>query len=211
MGRGALAVVLGVTTYLFLSAAAVGGLLGTDIQTISQQQAGGEDALDLLLGGRPEWTATWSLMQHQPFGYGPGAVPTTDDLIAAKEGLTVTTLGLGGNYVNEYMFGGGFKLHSVIADFWLNFGIPGLLWTLLLAVYFVVALLRRHPVSYDRAVVSFAAVTALWFLFFGPILSNLPDVIFLLAVVAQPVVSQQRDVASRGQSSAGRDFARDFV
>ncbi|SNR96788.1 hypothetical protein [Blastococcus mobilis] len=200
----ALITALAASVYYLFSAAAVGGLLGSDIQAVSKSQAGG-DSIALILGGRPEWAATLSLMMNNPTGYGAGAVPTSIDLAWAKEGLSSTTLGIGGNYVNDYMFGGAFKLHSLIADFWVNFGLPGLAWTLALAAFFVMRLTRAPGDPARRAMVSFASIAGIWFLLFGPILSNLPDVIFLVALVAEGAKSQVQAVptssTNRGESA----------
>jgi O-antigen ligase len=167
--------------YLMFSSLALSGYLGQAIEITSKAQS--HSGLPLLLGGRPEWTATLSLMRHKPLGYGPGVAPTSGDLLVAKQGLSVTDLGLGGDYVNSYMFGGHFKLHSVIADFWVNFGLLGLLWALFALFITATAAVKALGRSADHALCSLIGVLATWFLLFGPILTNLPDIVFYLSVL----------------------------
>lgn len=150
------------------------GYLGEDSQqrTVEQIQRSGS----LLAGGRPEWFATAELMREQPYGFGPGAIPTTADVWLAKEGLLPVGITTDNGYVDNYLFGGVFKLHSVIADLWAGYGIPGLVLGIALFGVIVAALARGLRDNSVPAASIFMGTMALWFLPFGPISSNLGDV-----------------------------------
>ncbi len=64
-------------------------------------------------------------MRDTPAGFGPGAVPSPHDVVVAREGLATVGLGPDNGYVDNYMFGGQFRLHSTVADAWSNFGWVG--------------------------------------------------------------------------------------
>jgi hypothetical protein len=168
-------IVLGVifAVYLISTSLLTGGYLGTTLQDRSQAQV--SETGSLLLGGRPEWAATRELMLMRPLGYGAGVVPSWTDLAAGKSGLTKINVDTGG-YANNYMFGGQFRLHSVLADLWVSFGLVGLALGLLI----IFALLRSLSflIAERRAATSviFACSLGIWYMLFGPIFSNWIDV-----------------------------------
>jgi hypothetical protein len=168
-------IVIGVilSGYFIASSLLTGGYLGTTLQDRSQAQV---DATgNLILGGRPEWAATRELMLMRPLGYGTGVVPSWTDLTAGTAGLSKINVDTGG-YANNYMFGGQFRLHSVLADLWVSFGPVGLVLGLLI----IVALIRSLSflIAERRAATSviFACALGLWYMLFGPIYSNWLDV-----------------------------------
>jgi hypothetical protein len=168
-------IVLGVVcaVYFISTALLTGGYLGTTLQDRSQAQV--QETGSLLLGGRPEWAATRELMLMRPLGYGAGVVPSWTDLAAGKSGLTKINVDTGG-YANNYMFGGQFRLHSVLADLWVSFGLPGLA----LGLVVIVGLIRSLSflIAERRAATSviFACSLGVWYMLFGPIYSNWLDV-----------------------------------
>jgi hypothetical protein len=184
----------------------VSGALGSAVQARTSQQIA--DSGSLLLGGRPEWTVTLALMQHAPLGLGLGTVPNATDLLVAKDAIAVAHIPTAQNYLEHYLFNGSVELHSVIADLWTNLGVVGLLLGLTILVLlvgnFVVLLGRRraHPLA------CFVVVAAVWYLAFGPLLSNLPDVMLALGVVLQLRRTSVRTAAGRGRWGAPLPGAR---
>ncbi len=158
-----------------------GGYLGEEAQnrTVAQIQEGGS----LLAGGRPEWTATWQLMQTQPMGLGLGAVPNSEDIWTAKEGLKSVGIETNNGYVDNFMFAGQVKLHSIIADLWASYGLVGLALGLFLAWVLVYSLLDRLAERRATGLVCLFAIIGVWDLAFGPIFTNLRDVMIALAIL----------------------------
>jgi hypothetical protein len=195
----AAAVVVGAVTYaafLVLSDVLLSGFVGTGLQTRTEAQLG--DSGNLLLEGRPEWAATLGMMRHNPLGFGPGAIPSVGDFMHGAEGLA--TIGVSGfnDYYANYTFGGQFRLHSVIADFWANFGPVGLVVAAGLLVLFVRFLLRTFNDGEMVPFASFIAVSSTWFLLFGPLYSNYGEIAFGVALVL--LMSGHADGLSRSQT-----------
>jgi len=122
-------------------------------------------------------------MVHRWWGFGSGVLPTTGDLAVAKSGLRSIGYDPDNGYVENYMFGGGFELHSAIGDLWAAFGAAGIL----LAVTLIVLILKnlgsaisRHTAS---ALIIFLALKALWNFAFSPLYSTLPLLMLLLALM----------------------------
>lgn len=188
--RGVLFVAaLAVGLYLILSTLILQGVLGPEIQARSAEQveAGGS----LILGGRPEWTATVALMATYPMGFGIGAVPALREVLVAKSGLATVGLNASNGYVDHYLFGEAYELHSIVGTFWAWFGLVGAALALLLGSAILVGMMAR-----TSALGVFAGVSALWFLFFGPPYSNLPLVCFAVAVLV-PQVRRERRAQTR--------------
>jgi capsular polysaccharide biosynthesis protein len=187
MGRRRTALVLGglaIGGYVAIRELLVAGALGAEAQarTITQIRQSGS----LLLGGRPEWTATWALARENPLGFGLGTVPNALDVRLAESGFAVTHIPTAEGYLRNYMFGGRFELHSIIADLWSNLGPVGLALGLTMAgllVWSTVDLISRRQAG---PLQSFLVVSALWYLAFGPLPANLPDVALALGLVLLP-------------------------
>ncbi|MCW2900612.1 MAG: Capsular polysaccharide biosynthesis protein [Streptosporangiaceae bacterium] len=172
---------VGVGVYFAATELLVSGALGAEVQARTTQQIAQSGSL--LLGGRPEWLATLSLMTAHPFGFGIGAVPNAADVATAKAGIAVTHIPTINGYIEHYLFDGRFELHSVVADLWVNLGPAGLLLGLAMVIIIVgelVVLLSRRAAP---ALVCFAGVTALWYLAFGPVYSNMVDVAFAVGLL----------------------------
>lgn len=187
---GILVIMTGLFWAVYQGAAwlALNGYLGVRNQMVTARQvANGEN---LLTSGRVETSAAFNLFLHNPFGYGPGVVPNFDDVMIAKTALQTTGANLEGDYVNLYVLGSQFKLHSVASDLWVNFGIAGLV----LAAYFAWLLLTRLIASQDRVTVLyvFASLVALWDIAFSPITSNIHEVIFA-AALATPLLAERSE------------------
>lgn len=176
-----LLVAVGVGVYFAATELLVSGALGAGVQARTTQQIAQSGSL--LLGGRPEWLATLSLMKAHPLGFGMGAVPNATDVATAKAGIAASHIPTINGYIEHYLFNGRFELHSIVADLWANLGPAGLLLGLALvavAVGELVVLLSRRAAP---ALTCFAVVTAVWYLAFGPVYSNMVDVAFAVGLV----------------------------
>jgi hypothetical protein len=179
---------LAISLYFTVSSLLVNGTFGTELQqrSVAQIDASGS----LIVGGRPEWSATLQLMRMQPFGFGLGVVPNSDDLNAGKAGFASINVDYNNGYVENYMFGGDYHMHSVIADLWTHFGLIGLA----LAAFVMFLLLRHLSVTLAAhgaaPLVIFMTAIALWDLGFGPIFTNLKDVVLALVLVLAGYRSQ---------------------
>lgn len=164
-----------------------GGYLGEEAQTrtVAQIQDGGT----LLAGGRPEWFATSALMAEHPMGFGIGAVPTATDIWVAKTGIKRVGIETTNGYVDNYMFGGHIKLHSIIADLWASFGLVGLALGLFLGFTLVFSLLDRIANATASGLACLFAIIGIWDLAFGPIFTNLKDVMIAVAIALPLAVS----------------------
>jgi len=146
------------------------GYLGESAQarTTAQIAASG----NILLGARPEMGATIALFAHQPLGFGSGTLSTLADIRVAKEGMAQLGYDPNNGYVDRYMFGSGYELHSIIGDTWARFGLAGLAFCLA-AIWFttqsVAGLVARRAAP---ALVTFLAVRLVWNALFGPVLST---------------------------------------
>lgn len=165
----------------------VSGYLGRDAQvrTIDQINTSGS----VILGGRPEIAATWALMRHRPGGYGAGVIPQGKDILVAKGGLRGIAYDPNNGYVEKYMFGGHIELHSMFGDLWASFGIPGLVFTLLVVVVMFRSLSRCLARRTGDCLVIFLAVWSLWNVGFSPLASS-ASVLMLAMALALPAVTR---------------------
>ncbi|WP_165065600.1 O-antigen ligase family protein [Marisediminicola senii] len=157
------------------------GYLGDAARERSVEQIDASGSL--ILGGRPELAATVALMLYQPWGFGAGIVPTLSDITAAKTGMAAIGYAPNNGYVEGYMFGYRFELHSVIGDLWANFGIPGLAFAAVMLVLIGVTLARGIPSSVISALVLYLAVRGGWNLLFGPLYGSVPLLILLFGLL----------------------------
>jgi hypothetical protein len=171
---------IGFGVYNLLSNLLVSGFLGSGLQQRSTAQI--EASGSLLIGGRPEWAATTRLMSERPQGFGFGVLPNAIDVNHGDAGLESVNIDPANGY-EAYMFGGGFRLHSLLADLWSAAGWGGLLLT---ATVFVILLVRLATALAERVatpILVFATVFAMWAIAFSPIFTDLKD-LTLAAFVA---------------------------
>jgi hypothetical protein len=156
---------IGAAVYLLTTTLLTSGYLGEEAQARSVEQI--EQSGSLLAGGRPEWAATIQLMKIRPTGYGVGVIPNLEDVRNATAGLESVNVGLN-QQRDRYMFGGEFRLHSILADLWSRFGLVGVA----LAATILVSVLRGLSFSLAQRTantsVILAALLALWSLAFEP-------------------------------------------
>ncbi|NAZ81406.1 hypothetical protein GTR02_06210 [Kineococcus sp. R8] len=196
--------------YALATSLLTSGLLGVTLQQRSAAQVAQGNG-SLLVGARPELTASLALLADTPAGFGPGAVPERGDVMIAKAAMAQVGISPDNGYVDEYMFGGHFELHSVLADAWVNFGWAGAAFVIALTCVLLNALLMRFAARTASAVLTFWSLYSLWWIGFGPLYTNLPDVAFTLgiAVVAAVPRTRTRPQAPRPPLPAGRHAAVD--
>lgn len=185
LGAGAVAI-YGVGQALILH-----GFLGAATQVRSQQQI--DESGSLLLGGRPEISATLALMRDHVWGFGSGTRVSHHDLLVAKAGMAAINYDPDNGYVEKYMFGQTYELHSVLADLWSRFGLVGLalgLLALFLVLRWTGASVTAGTAS---AVVLFLAAKALWNLVFSPLYSSVGLLSVTLALVVAARVGTGAD------------------
>ena len=196
---------LGAGGYLAISELLLSGALGSEVQARTATQVAQSGSL--LLGGRPEWSATWALMRENPLGFGLGAVPNAGDVAVAEEGLAVANVPTGEGYLRNYLLADRFELHSVVADLWTNLGPAGLLLGLAMAVLLVRGVADRLAHREASGLLCFLPLIALWYLAFGPLPSNFPEVALAVALTLLPRAPLLRAAAAPPRPSVGRTFA----
>ncbi|MGY1649763.1 hypothetical protein [Geodermatophilus sp. SYSU D01119] len=167
--------------YLLLAEVLTSGLLGADAAARTAEQVARSGSL--LLGGRPEWTATWALAQQDPLGFGLGAVPSSGDVLVAEAGMAVARIPTAEGYIQNYLLAGRFELHSVVADLWAATGPAGLAVGVLLAVLLVRGAARLSTQRQAPPLVCFLVPLSLWYLAFGPLQTNGAQVAVTLGLV----------------------------
>ena len=160
------------------------GLLGAAAQSRTQDQLATSGSL--IAGGRQEWAASLMLFVKNPLGYGTGVIPHVEDVNVAKTGLITLGANPDSQYINQYMFGGHFKLHSLASDFWVNFGLVGLCLVTLVGLFtfrFMVESISTNRISTLQALL---VVWCFWNLLFSPIDTNFMTTLFGMALLLVP-------------------------
>lgn len=194
-------VVVGYGVYSLVIGLALNGQLGERNQLVTGRQNASNQSV--LTSSRPEWGGALGLFAHRPFGFGPGVVPNTQEVDLGESGIRVLNPSTSQTYLSGYLFDGRIELHSVISDLWVNFGLVGLALsiaiTLILVRYLKGLLASRSP----PALPIMLCITALWDLGFSPIATNLPAVIFTVALLL-PQRAKQSGAPRRTNSSRAR-------
>ena len=170
---------LGVTLFLVIQTLLVEGVLGSAAQQRTQAQLDASGSL--ITGGRPELGAATALLGAQPLGYGSGTLPNAMDVIIAKNGMEALHYDPDNGYVDRYLFGGHFEVHSVLGDLWIRFGLPGALFALLLLAVAVHAAAVRVSLRRASALVALLLALGTWDMFFSPLLTSYNTLALLLA------------------------------
>ncbi|WP_209561684.1 hypothetical protein [Frigoribacterium sp. PvP032] len=186
---------LGVIVFQLGQALILDGYLGaaTQARSIEQLRVSGS----LILGGRPELAATVALMEHHPWGFGAGSVPTPADVLVAKEGMSSIGYQPDNGYVERFMFGGHIELHSIFGDLWAQSGILGLLLVSVMLLVLTVGVARRISEGTASGVLLYSAAQSAWNVFFGPFYTSFPTLVIALALAFVPVAGRARPRATR--------------
>lgn len=201
VGQAALLLGGAVGLYLVMQSLLLRGAIGEDMRIRTERQM--EYTGSLLLGGRPEWAVTLRLAQQAPWGLGVGVVPNSQEVALGSETLASLRIAGGRAYAVRYMFGGQFRLHSIIADFWARFSIPGLALSLLFLWVIVAGLTALIAQRQITALTALLGLTCAWALAFGPIHSNLIEVCLAVAVLSEPRILQRRIGANSDTGGPG--------
>ena len=174
------------------------GVLGAETQarTVAQLDQSGS----ILLGGRPELAATAALFAHQPSGFGSGTYASLNDIIVAKAGMASIGYDPNNGYVETFMFGLGFEVHSVAGDLWVRFGLVGLAFAAFIAWIAIVGLGHGIARRSASAVVIYLGVRLCWDLLFSPLYSSVPTLILFFGLAFVPRI----DRLSQSSTSRGR-------
>jgi hypothetical protein len=186
----------GLFVYSVVQALILDGLLGEAAAERSQDQV--ETSGSVLVGGRPELAATLALVPHRVLGFGAGTLPSLEDIRVAKEGMSGIGYDPDNGYVERYLFGGQFELHSVAGDLWARYGWVGVAFgaaILVIALRCTAAAITRNSAS---ALVVYLTVRAAWDFAFSPLLTS----VLMLTVLAGLVLSPRSD--PRGAAEPGR-------
>jgi len=176
--------------------ALVRGWLGSEVQARTLSQGG--SLFEVIAHGRPEWAVTFGLMRAFPMGFGVGAIPSQEQVSIAGSMLRKLDIDIeSAQYFYDYTFAGEYRLHSVIADFWSHFGIIGLLVALLALLTIARGVLDCTVQSKVQVPVAwcFLLIGGIWFLLFGPIYSNLGQVV--MGTIVACVLRESESSSSR--------------
>lgn len=188
---------LAIVAYLALSTLLTSGFFGQELQDRSIQQV--EASGSLIAGGRPEWAATRELVELKPGGYGVGVVPAWADLEAGRAGFVSINVDPDG-YVDNYMFGGQFELHSGLSDLWVSCGLAGVALGILVIFCLTRNLSTLLAGRRAATIVIFFCAVALWSMLFGPLFTDWQMITLALGLSMVPMAGTV--VAERERSGA---------
>lgn len=193
-------VLVSAVAYVGGTQAALAGWLGERNRIVTQMQIA--ESGSVLAGGRVESAAAWALFIERPIGLGPGVLPTVHDVLVGQAALVQRGVAIDGDYVTDYLFGAGVKLHSIAADLWVNYGLAGLGLALLILWIAILALFQGLKERSTPGFVFFAVVLTLWNLAFSPIGTNLWETILMVAVLMGAQSYRAQPNAGATQSKA---------
>lgn len=190
--------------YSALQAFILEGWFGKAAAARSEEQIAQSGSL--LLGGRPEIGASTELIAANPFGLGSGTLPNGLDLFIAKTGMARLNYDPNNGYVEKYMFGGGFEVHSMLGDLWLRFGLLGA--AMLVAMLVTVALGTAGQVAQRRAsgLTIFLTIQVFWDSLFAPFFST--SISTLILAVAFMMVPRATSTTDRRDGAEFVSFTR---
>lgn len=198
---GQLALV-GTAVYLAVQAAILEGALGTAVQERTEAQI--ELSGSVIVGGRPEMGATVALIEAQPWGYGSGSLVTFNQILTGKTGMFELGYDPNNGYVDNYMFGYGFEVHSLLGDLWLLFGIAGALTAISILLFSLYGVGLSLSTGSATTVVLFLALRLAWDFAFSPFASAMVYLPLVLAVtLAAREASRTGQAAVSGTEGAG--------
>lgn len=176
---GGVIVALAASVLMLGQAMMLDGYLGEQAQerTTAQVNASGS----VLLGGRPELGATIALLVTRVWGMGLGILPNWSDIQTGRSGMAAIGYDPLNGYVDNYMFGEGFRLHSMFGDLWASFGIVGLLLVALI-LWMCVKTLSIGSGNLGDAAMYFVTFQTMWNAFFAPWYSGILVLILFLAL-----------------------------
>jgi hypothetical protein len=184
------------TVYLVGTHLALNGTLGEQLQLTTRAQTA--NGRTLILGGRSESTVALKMFKERPQGFGPGVQPNLGDVQIGKTGLADVAVATDSFYVDRFLFGDGINLHSVTSDLWINFGVLGLAFALLMWARLVFGLGQMLASRVGSGLLLFTSIVALWDLAFSPMAANMPQVVFSVALLISAATSSSGKRPSDG-------------
>jgi hypothetical protein len=151
------------------------------------------------------------LFLANPFGLGPGVVPSLVDVETGKSGLTVLGVGVNDAYVDQNMFGEGIEVHSIAGDLWVQFGLAGAL----LAAGFAALLINGLRVGgielekRERLILCFLIFQGSWDLLFSPLSTNYRTLGFSAGICLLVSAGVWERGTSLPKSLSGNAYIRD--
>lgn len=206
---------LSLAAFSLLQALILEGVLGDAAQQRTQAQI--DTSGSLIAGGRPELGAASALIGARLQGFGSGVLPTSQDVWIAKTGMSELNYDPDNGYVEGYMFGGQFEVHSVLGDLWLRFGPFGAAFALALLCAAIYAVARAVSLKAASGLVVWLTLLGAWDTFFSPLLTSSRTLALLFALTAIPVAEVVRRRGTRAKSiddlipPAGADRAEQSV
>lgn len=173
--------ILGAAIYLLVQAVILEGLLGESVRARTEAQI--ETSGSAIVGGRPEMGATGALIGANPWGYGSGSLAGYQDVVVGKTGMSHLGYDPNNGYVERYMFGNGFEVHSVLGDLWIVFGPVGAVLGLAILGYALYSLGSGLASGLIASVVLFLGIRLVWDLAFSPFPSAMAYLPLTLAVL----------------------------
>lgn len=192
---------VGVVGYSALQAFILEGWFGRAAAVRSQEQI--SQSGSLLLGGRPEIGASTELIATNPFGLGSGTLANGVDLFTAKTGMARLNYDPDNGYVERYMFGNGFEVHSMLGDLWLRFGLLGALFLVTMLVVVGLGTARQVAQRQAGGLMIFLAIQVFWDALFAPFFSTSAATLMLAVALAF--------VPRTGDAERERTAASEFV
>lgn len=174
-------VMIGVGVFLTVQSIILEGIFGAEIQSRTELQI--QNGGNIFTGGRPEMGATLALLRFNPFGFGAGVTPSYQDITVAKTGMSKLGYDPQNGYVNHYMFGSGFEVHSLLGDLWLLAGIAGLVFAIVVIISVISGM--AHSIGHGAAlgVALFLGARSIWDFFFSPLGSTYFTIALCLALL----------------------------
>ena len=178
------------------------GYLGEATRQRTEAQL--DESGSVITGGRPEVGAFVALLRAHPWGFGSGTFPTSTELGTAKTGMAALGYDPDNGYVENYLFGEGFELHSVVGDLWTRFGLIGIALAVVILVVVLTGAARSIAHRAGAAVLVYAAVKTLWNLPFSPLYGSIP---LLMLAVGLCLIPRAADAPGDAVDRAGADRA----
>lgn len=199
---------ISLAAFSLLQALILDGALGDAAQQRTQAQI--DTSGSLIAGGRPELGAATALITERPQGFGSGVLPVSHDVWIAKTGMSELNYDPDNGYVEGYMFGGQFEVHSVVGDLWLRFGPIGALFALMLIGGAVYAVARAVSVRAASGLAVWLTLLGTWDAFFSPLLTSSRTLALLFAMTAIPIAAAagRRDPATARRDASPRRRSR---
>jgi hypothetical protein len=160
----------------------------------------------LLLGGRPELGASTELIAANPLGLGSGTLANGIDLLIAKTGMARLNYDPNNGYVEKYMFGNGFEVHSMLGDLWIRFGLFGAAMLVVALVIITLGTAGQVAKRTASGLMIFLAIQVFWDSLFAPFFST--SISTLVLGVALAMVPRPRKDASVISNPEFVSFAR---